>query len=104
LSVAGNYIDIFKVAIGTARLFPKELLVEKLPLLRGHQVRPFLSGQMQEYMLHTRCIAALPAHFEEARAVGFDMIEISDNIVELGDGVRDRMIRMAQDAGLAPVG
>lgn len=104
LSVAGNYIDIFKVATGTARLFPRAHLVEKLQLLRRHQVRPFLGGQMQEYVLHTMGVDALPAHFQEARAVGFDMIEISDNVVELGDGVRDRMIRMVQDAGLAPVG
>lgn len=104
LSVAGNYIDIFKVATGTARLFPRAHLVEKLSLLRRHQVRPFLGGQMQEYVLHTMGVDALPAHFQEARALGFDMIEISDNVVELGDGVRDRMIRMVQDAGLAPVG
>ena len=104
LSVAGNYIDIFKVATGTARLFPRAHLVEKLQLLRRHQVRPFLGGQMQEYVLHTMGVDALPAHFQEASAVGFDMIEISDNVVELVDGVRDRMIRMVQDAGLAPVG
>lgn len=104
LSVAGNYIDIFKVATGTARLFPRAHLVEKLSLSRRHQVRPFLGGQMQEYVLHTMGVEALPEHFQEARAVGFDMIEISDNVVELGDGVRDRMIRMVQDAGLAPVG
>jgi phosphosulfolactate synthase len=104
LDVAGSYIDIFKVATGTARLFPREHLVQKLALLRQHQVRPFLGGQMQEYVLHTMGIEAIPNHLAEAREVGFDMIEISDNIVDLGEGTRERLIRLVQDAGLSAVG
>jgi phosphosulfolactate synthase len=104
LDVAGAHIDIFKVATGTARLFPRDHLIEKLELLRSREVRPFLGGQMQEYVLHTMGIEALPAHLDEARALGFDMIEISDNVVDLGEGGRARMIKMVQDAGLAPVG
>lgn len=104
LNLGGAYIDIFKVATGTSRLFPKEHLTEKLTLLRNFQVRPFLGGQMQEYVLHTMGMDAIPAHLAEARELGFDMVEISDNIVDLGDGARDRLIRMVQDAGLAPVG
>lgn len=104
LEVAGDYIDMFKVATGTARLFPRDHLVEKLALLRRHRARPFLGGQMQEYVLHTMGIDAMPAHLAEARAVGFDLIEISDNVVDLGEGTRARLIDMVRDAGLAPVG
>lgn len=104
LNVAGAYMDIFKVATGTARLFPREHLIEKLELLHRHKVRPFLGGQMQEYVLHTMGVEALPAHLNEAREVGFDMVEISDNIVDLGEGTRDKLIKMVRDAGLSPVG
>lgn len=104
LNVAGAYIDIFKLATGTSRLFPRDHLVEKLALLRKHEVRPFLGGQMQEYVLHTMGVEAMPAHLKEARDLGFDIVEISDNVVDLGEGTRDRLIKMVQDAGLAPVG
>ena len=104
LDVGERYIDIFKVATGTARLFPRDHLVEKLALLRDRDVRPFLGGQMQEYVLHTMGIEAMPGHLREAHALGFDMIEISDNIVDLGVGGRERLIGMVLDAGLTPVG
>lgn len=104
LELGSAYMDIFKVATGTSRLFPREHLVAKLDLLREFQVRPFLGGQMQEYVLHTMGIEAMPAHLKEAKEVGFDLVEISDNIVDLGEGTRDKLIKMVQDAGLAPVG
>lgn len=104
LELGGSYMDIFKVATGTSRLFPRDHLIAKLDLLRSFQVRPFLGGQMQEYVLHTMGIDAMEAHLKEAKDVGFDMVEISDNIVDLGEGTRERLIRMVQDAGLAPVG
>lgn len=104
LELGGAYMDLFKVATGTSRLFPREHLVAKLALLREFQVRPFLGGQMQEYVLHTMGVDAMPAHLKEAKDVGFDLVEISDNIVDLGEGTRDKLIKMVQDAGLAPVG
>ena len=104
LDVAERYMDIFKVATGTARLFPRDHLVEKLALLRARNVRPFLGGQMQEYVLHTIGLEAMKAHLAEAKALGFDMIEISDNVVDLGAGGRERLIQMVLDSGLAPVG
>jgi phosphosulfolactate synthase len=104
LEVGGDYIDIFKIATGTSRLFTRDHLMAKLALLRDHNVRPFLGGQFQEYVLHTMGIEAFPRHLAEARELGFDMVEISDNIVDLGEGTRDRLINAVRDAGLAPVG
>jgi phosphosulfolactate synthase len=48
-------------------------------------------------------IDAMPAHLSEARAVGFDMIEISDNVVERDASTRDHVISMVRDLGLSPV-
>ena len=45
LELDSAYMDIFKVATGTSRLFPREHLIEKLSLLREHQVRPFLEAK-----------------------------------------------------------
>lgn len=104
IEVAGHYIDMYKIATGTARLFPKEHLTAKTALLKAHGIRPFLGGQFQEYVIHTMGIEALPRHFAEARDVGFDIIEVSDNMVPLGQGTRQRMFEMIRDHGLVPVG
>ena len=104
IEVGGNYIDIFKIATGTARLFPKAHLLAKIELLKAHGIRPFLGGQFQEYVLHVSGIEAMDQHLAEARAVGFDIIEISDNMVPLGQGSRQRLFDMIRDHGMSPAG
>ncbi|MEE1556721.1 MAG: phosphosulfolactate synthase, partial [Alphaproteobacteria bacterium] len=104
LDVGGDYMDIFKVATGTARLFERGHLIAKLELLGHHSVRSLLGGQFQEYVLHTMGMDAFPRHLEEASAVGFDLIEISDNVVDLGPGTRERLFDAVRAAGLTPVG
>ena len=104
LELAGDYMDIFTVATGTARLFDRSHLIAKLALLERHGVRSLLGGQFQEYVLHSMGIDAFPRHLEEARAVGFDLVEISDNVVDLGPGTRERLFEMVRAAGSKPVG
>ena len=104
LELAGDYIDIFKIATGTARLFDRDHLIKKLALLNRFGVRSLLGGQFQEYVLHAMGIEAMPRHLEEARAVGFDLVEISDNVVDLGPGTRERLFDAVRGAAMAPVG
>ena len=103
LEVAAEYIDIFKICTGTSRLFEKDHLIQKNRLLRDYQVRPFLGGQFQEYVLHTMGLDAFPRHMREARDVGFDIIEISDNIVPL-QGNRKILMDVVREHGMSPVG
>ena len=104
IEVAGQYIDMYKIATGTARLFPKDHLLAKIDLLKQHNIRPFLGGQFQEYVLHTMGLEAMPQHLAEARDVGFDIIEVSDNMVPLGQGSRKQMFDMIRAHGMTPVG
>ena len=78
LEVAADYMDIFKFVTGTVRLFTREQVMAKTELLKRYQVRPFLGGQFQEYVLHTMGVEAFPRHLAEARELGFEMVEISD--------------------------
>lgn len=103
LEVTAEYIDIFKICTGTSRLFERDHLIKKNALLRKYGVRPFLGGQFQEYVLHTMGVDAFPRHLEEARDVGFDIVEISDNIVSL-DGQRKYLLDMVREYGMSPVG
>jgi phosphosulfolactate synthase len=103
LSVAAPYVDIAKISTGTARLYGREQLRTKLAAYKNHRIRSLVGGQFQEYVLHTEGEAALPRHFDELRDAGFDLVEISDNIVPIGDEVRRRMIRLAQDLDMGVV-
>ena len=104
IEVAGHYIDLFKIATGTSRLFEKTHLQAKIEMLRANDIRPFLGGQFQEYVLHTMGFDAMPRHLSEAQALGFDIIEISDNMVQLGQGLRPQLFDMVRDQGMTPVG
>lgn len=104
VDLAGAYIDFAKIAVGTSRLYELGYLKKKLALYKRHDVRPFIGGQFQEYVYATYGARALPGFLREAKRVGFDVVEISDNCVPLTDRERARQIRLAIDSGLAVFG
>lgn len=104
LGLAGDFIDFAKIAVGTARLYSRSYLTAKLDLYKRHAVRPFIGGQFAEYVLATQGRQALPRFFDEAMALGFSTIEISDNCVPLSDAERGDVIDQAIAAGLSVFG
>ena len=69
LELAGAYVDLGKIAVGTARLYDEGYLRHKLELYKAHGVRPFLGGQFQEYVYATTGRQALRPFLEEAKRV-----------------------------------
>ncbi len=104
LELAGEYVDLAKVAVGTSRLYDGDRLKAKLNLYREHDVRPFLGGQFQEYVFATLGAETLPRFYDEAKRVGFEVIEISDNCVPLNDEQRAGQITLAREHGLTVFG
>jgi phosphosulfolactate synthase len=104
LGLSGNFIDFAKLAVGTARLYSRPYLRAKLDLYERHSVRPFIGGQFAEYVLAVQGRLALARFFEEAVALGFDTIEISDNCVPLAYAERREIIGEAISAGLSVFG
>ncbi|MDB5799042.1 MAG: hypothetical protein JWP36_2944 [Paucimonas sp.] len=104
VELAGQYIDLAKIKTGTARLYPRALLQKKLGLYKAAQIRPFIGGQFHEYVFAMMGEAGLPPFYEEALALGFEAIEISDNTVPLTDQQRRSQIRTAVAAGLTVFG
>jgi phosphosulfolactate synthase len=104
LELAGDYADLAKIKTGSARLYPERLLREKLKSYRRHHVQPFLGGQFHEYVFATQGSGALPAFYAESRRLGFEAIEISDNVVPLTPIERRAQIRAARKAGLVVYG
>ena len=52
IEVSGHYIDFFKIATGTSRLFSKSHLLAKIKMLREHNIRPFLGGHFRNMCCH----------------------------------------------------
>lgn len=104
LEMAADYIDLGKIAVGTARLYDLGYLRRKLALYRRHRVRSFIGGQFMEYVYAVYGEAKLPDYLREAKRVGFDVIEISDNCVPLSRPERMSQIRLAREHGLAVFG
>ncbi len=104
VAVGGAYIDLAKIKTGTARLYPRDQLVAKLRLYKKNRIQPFLGGQFHEYVFATQGAKALPAYYGESLALGFEAIEISDNVVPLTPAQRRGQIRAAVAAGLVVYG
>ncbi len=104
LEMAGRYVDLAKIAVGTSRFYDESYLRAKLDLYREHQVRPFLGGQFQEFIFATKGKNALRPFLEEARRLGFEVVEVSDNCIPLSPDDRREMIELAVDVGLQVLG
>jgi len=104
LRTSGAHVDLMKIKTGTARLYPRQVLTDKLALYKAAQVKPFLGGQFHEFVFATMGEQALPRFYEEALALGFETIEISDNTVPLTDRQRHDQIAGAVRAGLQVFG
>jgi phosphosulfolactate synthase len=104
LALAADYVDLAKIKTGTARLYGEKSLVRKLQQYRRSRVQPFLGGQFHEYVFATQGAGALGRFYEEALRLGFEAIEISDNVVPLTPAERRRQIRAARAAGLTVYG
>ena len=81
VSSAGPYIDLVKLGWGTARLMPRARVAEKVRVYLEAEIEVCPGGTFLE-------VAA--AHglegrfFEEALALGFSCIEVSDGVLEMG--------------------
>ncbi len=99
LGMAHRFIDLWKIAVGSARLYEEKYFLKKLDLLKHNRVSSFIGGQFMEYVFATQGWGGLKPFFEESKRLGITTLEVSDNCVPLQDEERERMIRMVADAG-----
>ncbi|MEK9671835.1 MAG: phosphosulfolactate synthase [Rhodospirillaceae bacterium] len=100
MDLLAPYVDLVKIVVGTARLYSESYLVNKLDMYKQHGVTPFLGGQFSEYVFATQGWDGMQSFFDEAKRLGFDALEISDNCVPLNDDERARMIKLAIQCGM----
>jgi phosphosulfolactate synthase len=104
LEMAGRFLDIAKIPVGTARLYEEQHLLAKLGLYRAHGVLTYVGGGFVEHTYALEGMQALPRFFAEAKRLGFDVVEVSDNYIPLNAAQRREQIGMALDAGLTVYG
>jgi phosphosulfolactate synthase len=100
LEMAGAYIDHWKFGFGTSVFVEKALLQQKLRLLAEHNILTFPGGTLLEVALlehHCR------VYMGQAKALGFQAVEISDGTLPIPRFRRRRIIECALNAGLIPI-
>ena len=100
LETSGHLIDIAKIATGTARVYDKRLLQRKLDTYRSAEVKTYMGGQFVEYVFAAQGMDGANRLFAEAKACGFEIVEVSDTCRPLSLDVRRRLVGAARDHGL----
>jgi len=100
LHTAGDFVDLGKIATGSATLYRADVLAEKLAIYRAAGVKTFIGGQFLEFVIHQNGWVGVPAFFEECAAIGIDAVEVSDNVVRLTLDEKLRLVETGRSAGL----
>lgn len=97
LETAGAYIDFLKLGFGTAALYDRALLEQKLALCRQWNVATLPGGTFFEY---AAAQGETEAWLQRVACLGFPTVEISDGSLDLDPDSRAAAIRLAQALGL----
>ena len=96
LETAGDAIDQIKFAFGTSVALEERTLRTKIEMIRAHGIDMYPGGTLLEAaIVH----GVLPDFFQQARALGFTMVEVSDGTITLSAAHRADVIKRAQDIG-----
>ena len=105
LDIASAYIDIAKIAVGLSGIISERVLTEKIKAYADHQVSAFIGGQFLEYGVYHQGLEIAKRYYEEAKRLGFEYVEVSDNNLEISPEDKFELIRMgAEDFGLKILG
>ena len=104
LEMAGDYVDLGKIAVGTPRLYDETLLQRKFSLYETHGIRPFLGGMFIEHHYEREGMDAMDRFYAEAVRVGFKVVEVSDNLRPFSANERRHLIQLGLEHGLTVFG
>ena len=102
LDLSSEFIDLAKVAVGISGLISEDSLVDKISDYRQAAVEAFPGGMYLELAVTQECVEA---YYAECRRVGYQLVEVSDNVVHFDAALRERLIRQAiEEYGLRVLG
>jgi phosphosulfolactate synthase len=105
LTVYAPFVDIAKIAVGISGILPRQALEAKIATYKEFGVEPFMGGQFLEYGIVRHGMGIARKYFEEAARVGYQLIEVSDNVLDISKEDKQALIRMAvEEYGLKTIG
>ena len=97
LDIAAPCIDIAKIAVGLSGIISENVLVEKIKKYAEYQVEAFIGGQFLEYGIRRQGLGIAKRYFEEAKRLGYKIVEVSDNNIEIKPQDKYDLIRMGRE-------
>jgi phosphosulfolactate synthase len=98
LAYIAPYIDVAKIGWGLPLLLPRATVKDRVKTFHEFSIEVSTGGTLLEYAVtHDR----VPQLMDEARELGFDIIEISSGIIELSPAQIERLAKAATDRSLA---
>ncbi|EQD45656.1 (2R)-phospho-3-sulfolactate synthase, ComA, partial [mine drainage metagenome] len=91
------YLDVAKIGWGLPLLLPRERVRARLKIYHAEGVEVSTGGTLLEYAYVQNRV---PAFLDEARSLGFDLIEISSGILELSSTQIARLADAVRAQGL----
>jgi len=102
LNLAADYVDLVKIATGIPVLIEAQTLKKKIDLYHQHNVLAFPGGQFLEYVIAKDKVQE---YFTDIIKAGFNLVEVSDNLIDISPEKKCGLIKMAvQEYGLKVLG
>lgn len=98
LETMGAYVDVLKFAGGSFSLMPRKVIKELLDLCHSHDVLVSTGGFIEHVL--TLGPQAVDQYIQECKAIGFDIIEISNGFITIPTDDWLRLVEKVQKAGL----
>jgi phosphosulfolactate synthase len=100
MEAVGEYVDLIKFAVLTARLQDRELVREKINIYKKSGVRVFPGGMTLEAAVVNKKVDEF---FAEAKELGFEVIEISESEVALSPTTKFKLLETSLKKGFQTV-
>jgi phosphosulfolactate synthase len=96
VQMAGDYIDVVKFTFGTSAFYERNILEEKIAILRDADIDVMPGGTFLEVAVWQD---TFDKYLQRAKQLGFSTIEVSDGTIEINLESRKRIISKALDSG-----
>ncbi|MEM2178258.1 MAG: phosphosulfolactate synthase [Candidatus Methanomethylicaceae archaeon] len=96
VEVAGDYIDIIKLAFGTSRLISENIIKKKVKMYHEYEIDVMPGGTFLEIAFAQ---GKLIDYLIEAKRLGFTAIEVSDGTITISNEDRSKIIKEAYNQG-----
>ncbi len=91
-----DYVNIVEIGWGLPLVWKEEALVSRIKYYRHLGIRVSMSGTLLEHSIFQNSTQAM---LRKAERLGFDLVEISDGIIDLSHDEKTRLAKLARQHG-----